>query len=77
MNSNKKHDIPGHLANKQEMVRSEEVYLLRRIASASSDLLRAQDDTNFCEMGGGIPHFRNILSEAVSTYEQWVDDSEE
>ncbi len=60
----------------QELIYSTELALLRRIAEASSDLVKAQVWREFREVNGGIEKFEKAHVNAVSAYERWLDEDD-
>jgi hypothetical protein len=62
--------------DKDEPVLRAELFLLRKIAETSSDLVKAREWDEFREVGGGMKRFEDDHRNAVGTYEQWLADGE-
>lgn len=60
----------------QELIYSAELALLRKVAEASSDLVKAQVWQEFREANGGIEKFEKAHVDAVSAYERCLDDGD-
>ena len=70
------HRLVSQYGDEQETVYSVELYLLRRIAQAGSDLVKARGWPEFCNACGGLEGLYAAHDEAVARYEQWVSDGE-
>lgn len=62
--------------DKEESVLRAELFLLRKIASTSSDLVKAREWDEFREINGGMAGFEVAHRNAVGAYEQWLADGE-
>lgn len=64
------------VGDRVEDVYAAELMLLRRIASASSDLMKAEHWPEFCEACGGMAALKSAHYDAVAAWEKWHSDSE-
>ena len=60
----------------QESVYAGELFLLRKIAETSSDLVKGREWEEFREAMGGMKPLEKDHSAAVAAWEQWHRDSE-
>ena len=62
--------------DKEESIYSAELFLLRKIAETSSDLVKAREWDEFREINGGMEGFESAHRAAVGAWEQWHADGE-
>ena len=62
--------------DREETIHSAELYLLRRIAETSSDMVRARSWPEFREASGGQDQLDKAHEQAVNQYEQWLSEGE-
>jgi hypothetical protein len=69
-------DLLARFGDRQENIYSAELYLLRRIAETSSDMVKARDWPEFREATGGQIKLDEAHADALREYEQWLSDGE-
>jgi hypothetical protein len=62
--------------DREETIYSVELHLLRRIAEASSDMLKARHWPEFCDACGGQEKLNTAHADTVAEYNQWLSDGE-
>jgi hypothetical protein len=68
--------IAEEKGDKEESVLSAELFLLRKIAESSSDLVKAKNWDEFREACGGIKKLEACHAKTVYAYEKWLADGE-
>jgi hypothetical protein len=58
----------------QETIQSAELFLLRGIAAASSDLIKGREWEEFRDSCGGIEALETAHQDALRAYERWVEE---
>ena len=69
-------DLLARFEDREETIYSAELYLLRRIAETSSDMVKARDWPEFREATGGQEKLDKAHADALREYEQWLSDGE-
>ena len=69
-------DLLSRFEDREETIYSAELYLLRRIAETSSDMVKARNWAEFRDACGGQERIDNALISAVNEYEQWLLDGD-
>ncbi len=64
------------MGDKTEIIDAAELFLLRAIASTSSDLVKAEHWDEFRQACGGIKSLKSKHADAVAVYEKWLSDGE-
>jgi hypothetical protein len=62
--------------DKEELIYAAELFLLRRVSTTSSDLIKAREWEEFRDACGGIEAIENDHRQAVVALEQWYRDGE-
>lgn len=70
-------DLLARFQDREELINSAELYLLRKIAETSSDMVKARDWPEFREACGGQSKLDEAHVDALRKYEQWLYDGEE
>ena len=60
----------------EESIYSAELFLLRKIHEASSDLMRGRYDKDFCNACGGMQKLIDLHDEATSNFEEWINEGQ-
>ena len=63
------------LGDKEETVSGAELYLLRRIAETSSDMVKARSWPEFRDASSGQDALNKEYINALNEYEQWVQEA--
>ena len=69
-------DLLARFGDREETIYSAELYLLRRIAETSSDMVKARDWPEFREATGGQKKLDETHEDALREYEQWLSEGE-
>jgi hypothetical protein len=69
-------DLLARFGDRKETIYSAELYLLRRIAETSSDMVRSRNCLEFREATGGQERLDEAHADALREYEQWLSDGE-
>jgi hypothetical protein len=69
-------DLLALFGDREETIYSAELYLLRKIAETSSDMVKARDWEEFRVACGGQEKLDKAHADAVMNYEQWLSDGE-
>jgi hypothetical protein len=69
-------DLIARLGDREETIYSAELFLLRRVAETSSDMVKARDWPEFREATGGQERLDQAHADALREYEQWLSDGE-
>lgn len=69
-------DLLARFEDREETIYSAELYLLRRIAETSSDMVKARDWEGFRVACGGQEKLDKAHADALNEYEQWLSDGE-
>jgi hypothetical protein len=65
-------DLLALFGDREETIYSAELYLLRKIAETSSDMLQGREWPEFREASGGQEKLDKAHADAVTEYEQWL-----
>lgn len=69
-------DLLARFGDREETIYSAELYLLRRVAETSSDMVKARDWEEFRVACGGQEKLDKAHADALHEYEQWLSDGE-
>ena len=69
-------DLLTRFGDREEMIYSAELYLLRRLAERSSDMVKARDWDEFRVACGGQEKLDQAHADALREYEQWLSEGE-
>ena len=69
-------DLLARFEDREETIYSAELYLLRRIAETSSDMLQGREWPEFREANGGQEKLDKAHAAAVTNYEQWLTEGD-
>lgn len=64
------------MVDRTEMILSAELFLLRRVAETSSDVVKAEHWEELREACGGMEPLRAEHAAAVGAYEKWLSEGE-
>ena len=64
------------MGDRTESILSAELFLLRKIAETSSDVVKAEHWEELREACGGMEPLRKLHADAVVAYEKWLSDGE-
>ena len=65
-------NVNDRFGDQSESIFSAELYLLRRIAETSSDMIKARHWPEFREASGGQEKLNQIHADAVAEYQEWM-----
>jgi hypothetical protein len=69
-------DLLALFGDREETIYSAELYLLRKIAETSSDMLQGREWPEFREASGGQEKLDKAHADAVMNYEQWISEGD-
>lgn len=69
-------ELLDRFGDREETIYSAELFLLRRIAETSSDMVKARDWPEFRGASGGQEKLNKAHADALNEYEQWLADGE-
>lgn len=69
-------ELLERFGDREETIFSAELYLLRRIAETSSDMVKARDWPEFRDASGGQEKLDAAHATALREYESWLADGD-